>query len=87
MAKKLKELQKIKTNHGNEIYPWEEWLKTGTIWLLEPKEDYQCTTQSMKLMIRQRAKERGQKVHVYNGPEDGQIQIKNPKNSKFEKRT
>lgn len=58
-------------------YPWDEWLD-GQIWQIVAGEDYECSTESMRVQVYGAAKRLGTKAttRVTSNPEGLLIQAK-----------
>lgn len=69
-SKKRSRVGRPKGTHSTVIYPWGAWF-TKAIFTLHRGVDYYCRSNSMQLMVRERAKERGVKVSIESDP-DGQ---------------
>lgn len=56
------------------VYPWDKWLSYKNTFTLKRGEHYTCTTQSMHLQFRNKARSRGITVHIHQ--EDNLLVIK-----------
>jgi len=69
MAKILKRYEPKKRTGPKAVYPYDTWLD-GKIYKLKQGEDFQCTCSSMEGLIRDAAKARFRRVHVYRDDEE-----------------
>lgn len=63
------------------IYPWDEWLD-GSVWRLNPGEDFKCALPSVRLYAYRAASERRVKVRTSKDGDSLLVQALQPTTSK-----